>query len=32
VSLQRGGDLAPGTMQPVAAGSTALSAFEIIII
>jgi len=32
VSLQRGGDLAPGTMQPVPAGSIALGAFEITII
>lgn len=31
VSLQRGGDLAPGIMQPVAAGGNAPSAFEIII-
>lgn len=32
VSLQRGSDLAPGTMQPVAAAGIALGAFEIIII
>lgn len=31
VSLQRGGDLAPGIMQPVAAGGIALGAFETII-
>jgi len=32
VSVQRSGDLAPGTIQPVVAGGIAFGAFEIIII